>query len=570
MPDVGESNWGQNLTNYFVAIPQGCYQLSGGTAPLTADLSFGTNYGLFAKYVTSVTATPATAGVIRLANTDAIEWRNHANGANLPLSVDTSNNLLWNGDIISTASASPVLSIAGTSNEITASAATGNVTLSIPSTFIAPGSIAATTTLAGTTATLSATTNQILLGTTNVITLSSTAPASSQTYTLPDAGASSNVVLDHGSYTIAGTWSFNNAVTIGASTNQIVLGTTRTLTITSPEPASSSRTLTLPDPGGSDSVVYLALAQTLTNKTLTSPVINTGISGSAVFPIANGGTNSSTALNSNCVIVSSGGKIVELATSTSGYLLQCNGSSAPSWVSATPTFAGLTQYGAMYASTTTALASTSAGTANYPLVANSASAPTFQKLSLTAGVTGILPVANGGTNSSTSLTGGFAIISSSTPSIVESSNAVNAAGYIKGTIVQTVQFVDTASSSTTSSTYAATTTTANITPLASTHKIKISISGDFDNNHPSGVNVYATVKRGATDLDSTGSGFVSIGQGTVTTYLVTHAAWTYLDSPATTSATTYKVYIRNSDNSTSSIWNPNTNSAVILLEEIAA
>lgn len=39
--------------------------------------------------------------------------------------------------------------------------------------------------------------------------------------------------------------------------------------------ASADRTLTLPDPGGADSVAYLALAQTFTNKTLTSPVINT-------------------------------------------------------------------------------------------------------------------------------------------------------------------------------------------------------------------------------------------------------------------------------------------------------
>lgn len=92
IPDVGESNWGQNLTNYFVAVPQGCYQLSGGTAPLTADLNFGTNFGLFSKYLSSVTSTPATAGMIRLAKTDALEWRNNANSANITLSLDGSDN----------------------------------------------------------------------------------------------------------------------------------------------------------------------------------------------------------------------------------------------------------------------------------------------------------------------------------------------------------------------------------------------------------------------------------------------------------------------------------------------
>jgi hypothetical protein len=252
IPDVGESNWGQNLTNYFVAIPQGCYQLSGGTAPLTADLSFGTNFGLFAKYLTSVTANPASVGVLRLANTDAIEWRNAANNANLPLAVDSSNNLLWNGDIIATSGSSPVLSIAGTANEITASSATGNVTLSVPSTFIAPGSIAATTTLAGTKVTLSNTTNQIVLGTTNTVTISSTAPASSRVYTVPDAGGAANVVLDAGNYTIAGTWSFSNSITL-ASSKAVILTDNSTNTVTlKATNSTTSWTLSLPTTHGTN------------------------------------------------------------------------------------------------------------------------------------------------------------------------------------------------------------------------------------------------------------------------------------------------------------------------------
>jgi hypothetical protein len=42
------------------------------------------------------------------------------------------------------------------------------------------------------------TTNQIVLGTTNTTTLNATAPAASRVYTLPDAGANANVVLDSG------------------------------------------------------------------------------------------------------------------------------------------------------------------------------------------------------------------------------------------------------------------------------------------------------------------------------------------------------------------------------------
>lgn len=200
IPDVGESSWGQNLTNFFVAIPQGCYQLSGGTNPLTADLSFGSNFGLFAKYLTSVTTNPASVGALRLAKTDAIEWRNNANAANLALAIDASDNLLWNGDIIATAGASPVLSITGTANQIIASAATGNVTLSTPQNI----GTASTPTFAS--LTLAATTNQLVLGVTHTVTLSSTAPAASRVYTLPDAGGAANVMLDAGNYTVTGTW----------------------------------------------------------------------------------------------------------------------------------------------------------------------------------------------------------------------------------------------------------------------------------------------------------------------------------------------------------------------------
>jgi hypothetical protein len=250
IPDVGESNWGQNLTNYFVAIPQGAYQASGGTLPLTADLSFGTNFGLLSKYYKSVTANIAGTGQVRLANTDSIDWRNAANSADLALSVDSSNNLLWNGDIIATAAASPVLSILGTANQITASNPTGNVTLSVPSAFIAPGSIQATSTVKGTQGTFTATANQIVLGTTNQLVISSTALALTEVYTIPDVASSANFVLDHGAYTIAGTWNFSNSITL-ASSKAVVLtdNSTNTVTVKATN-STTSWTLSLPPTHG--------------------------------------------------------------------------------------------------------------------------------------------------------------------------------------------------------------------------------------------------------------------------------------------------------------------------------
>jgi len=113
VPDVGESSWGQNLTNYLVAIPQGCYQLSGGTVPLTADLSFGASFGLMALYLKSVAANIAQSGVVRLANTDTIAWRNYANGADIALSVDSSNRLSFSGSGIVIPLGDVVVSTAG-------------------------------------------------------------------------------------------------------------------------------------------------------------------------------------------------------------------------------------------------------------------------------------------------------------------------------------------------------------------------------------------------------------------------------------------------------------------------
>lgn len=166
-----------------------------------------------------------------------------------------------------------VNSITGTANQITASSSTGSVTLSIPSTFIAPGSIAATTTLSGTSETLTNTTNQLTLGTTNTTTISATAPSASRTYTLPDAGSAANFVLDQGNYTIAGTWTFSNAVTITPTSNQLILGTTRTTTISATQPATTSRTVTIPDPGANDTFALLGLAQTISGaKTFSSDI----------------------------------------------------------------------------------------------------------------------------------------------------------------------------------------------------------------------------------------------------------------------------------------------------------
>ena len=56
-----------------------------------------------------------------------------------------------------------------------------------------------------------------------------------------------------------------------------------------------------------------------------APIDLTGDVGSSVLPVANGGTNSSTALNNDFVMVSSGGAVIESATISAAELALLNG-----------------------------------------------------------------------------------------------------------------------------------------------------------------------------------------------------------------------------------------------------
>lgn len=86
------------------------------------------------------------------------------------------------------------------------------------------------------------------------------------------------------------------------------------------------------------------------------------------------------------------------AVTVAGTLANTNGGTGQS--------SAFTQYGITYASTTTVLATTAAGTSTTVLHGNASGAPTFGAVSLTADVSGTLPVANGGTGLTT-LTAGY-------------------------------------------------------------------------------------------------------------------------------------------------------------------
>ncbi len=103
-PDTGDENWGAQVTNWASAVTTGMLQKAGGAFTLTADVNFGASFGLKSQYFVSRGTNTAVAGVIRLANTENVSWRNAANNADLPLSVNSSNELTFNGNVITAGS----------------------------------------------------------------------------------------------------------------------------------------------------------------------------------------------------------------------------------------------------------------------------------------------------------------------------------------------------------------------------------------------------------------------------------------------------------------------------------
>lgn len=122
--------WGSVVASWAQALTVGVLQKSGGAFTLTADANFGATYGLVSTYFKSRTANIASAGAVRLAHTDVVDWRNTANDGNLALGVNSSDHLLFeskdltplttDGDIAYQDSGTPVRLGIGVDNQVLA------------------------------------------------------------------------------------------------------------------------------------------------------------------------------------------------------------------------------------------------------------------------------------------------------------------------------------------------------------------------------------------------------------------------------------------------------------------
>ena len=145
--------------------------------------------------------------------------------------------------------------------------------------------------------------------------------------------------------------------------------------------------------------------------------------------------------------------------------------------------------------------------------------------------------------------------------VLTNCTGVPASALPAGSVLQVVSAALSGSNTTTSATFVTTNQSATITPTRNTSKIFIIVNAtNYSNNFDAKYTIY----RGATNL----------GGGSGSAMLLNHAvdwgtcAINYLDSPATTSSTTYTVYFATTGGT--AYFNTTSTSGSITLMEIAA
>lgn len=140
-----------------------------------------------------------------------------------------------------------------------------------------------------------------------------------------------------------------------------------------------------------------------------------------------------------------------------------------------------------------------------------------------------------------------------------------------GKILQVVSNVNATSTSTTSTSYVDSGLTASITPSSSSSRIYVVITQSLQTTRSGNDTTgYVRLVRGSTTVWNTGDvGNFYMGQGSGTeTTMAGPFSVTYVDSPATTSSTTYKTQIRNAGASQAIAAQFNNSPSTITLLEV--
>lgn len=137
-----------------------------------------------------------------------------------------------------------------------------------------------------------------------------------------------------------------------------------------------------------------------------------------------------------------------------------------------------------------------------------------------------------------------------------------------GTVLQVVNATTTSSTTTSSSSFVTTSFSLSITPSATSSKVYITLlGGNGDNLTTSFATLSVTVYRGGTNIGDPSYGLCSLGGASRT---ITPLSLSVLDSPATTSSTTYTVYVASTNVAGSVIFNGYGSNITLTAMEIAA
>lgn len=140
-----------------------------------------------------------------------------------------------------------------------------------------------------------------------------------------------------------------------------------------------------------------------------------------------------------------------------------------------------------------------------------------------------------------------------------------------GKVLQVVQATTTTATTVTGTTFADTGLSASITPSLSTSKVLVIVTQSFNSYKQGGNYGGAKILRGATTIYDGDSGGKAQFIGNTNDRLIITTSLMYLDSPATTSATTYKTQVAN-ESATGTITCQNGGSipGIMILMEIGA
>ena len=192
---------------------------------------------------------------------------------------------------------------------------------------------------------------------------------------------------------------------------------------------------------------------------------------------------------------------------------------------------------------------------------------------------GTVTVAPGGTTKAVINSTGLTMSNSATIAMGSAKITGLAAGTANGDAVRfeqiyygfqtPIQSTLTTTFGTTSATFQATGLTATITPTSASHRIRITVNGGMlRNTRPDLSRGLVTICRGGSNIlaanGATGNATSALASG-----LDTAIGFVYIDSPASTSALTYEVYVKSADNVGSTVtFNIQSQTTSIILEEI--